>query len=44
MTTTERVIETENLTKRYGRFTAVSRLNLRIFRGEIFGFLGPNGA
>ena len=44
MATTESVIETENLTKRYGRFTAVSRLNLRVFRGEIFGFLGPNGA
>jgi ABC-2 type transport system ATP-binding protein len=33
-----------NLTKRYGRFTAVDGINLEIRRGELFGFLGPNGA
>ncbi len=38
------VIETENLTKRYGNLTAVNGLNLRIPAGELFGFLGPNGA
>ncbi|MCX8117249.1 MAG: ABC transporter ATP-binding protein [Desulfobacterota bacterium] len=38
------VVETEDLTKRYGTKTAVDRLNLRIEEGEIFGFLGPNGA
>jgi ABC-2 type transport system ATP-binding protein len=38
------VIETHDLTKRYGRQTAVDRLNLQVARGEIFGFLGPNGA
>jgi ABC-2 type transport system ATP-binding protein len=38
------VIETENLTKVYGRQTAVDRLSLRVGAGEIFGFLGPNGA
>ena len=37
-------IETTDLTKRYGKFTAVNRLNLSIRQGEIFGFLGPNGA
>lgn len=34
----------ENLTKRYGGFTAVNNLNLSINQGEIFGFVGPNGA
>jgi len=33
-----------NLTKRYGKFTAVDGINLEIRRGELFGFLGPNGA
>lgn len=36
-------IEAIDLTKRYGDFTAVDRLNLQIEEGEIFGFLGPNG-
>ncbi len=40
----ERVIVTENLSKRYGDFTAVHNLSLEIGRGEIFGLLGPNGA
>jgi ABC-2 type transport system ATP-binding protein len=34
----------ENLTKRFGDFTAVDHVNLTVERGEIFGFLGPNGA
>lgn len=38
------VIEARNLTKRFGKFTAVDRLNLNIKEGEIFGLLGPNGA
>jgi ABC-2 type transport system ATP-binding protein len=38
------VIETENLTKVYGRQTAVDRLSMTVGSGEIFGFLGPNGA
>jgi ABC-2 type transport system ATP-binding protein len=38
------VIETHDLTKRYGTQTAVDRLTLEIRPGEIFGFLGPNGA
>jgi ABC-2 type transport system ATP-binding protein len=38
------VIETRNLTKSYGKFTAVNDLNLQIEEGEIYGFLGPNGA
>jgi ABC-2 type transport system ATP-binding protein len=38
------VIEVQNLTKRYGRVTAVDDLSFRVERGEILGFLGPNGA
>jgi ABC-2 type transport system ATP-binding protein len=38
------IIETTNLTKTYGDFTAVDNLNLRVGEGEVFGFLGPNGA
>ncbi len=38
------VIVTSNLTKRFGKLTAVNRLNLKIEEGEIFGLLGPNGA
>ena len=37
------IIQTNNLTYRYGNFTAVSDLNLAVQPGEIFGFLGPNG-
>lgn len=38
------MIETTNLSKRFGEVTAVDRLNLTIRQGEIFGFLGHNGA
>ncbi len=37
-------IETINLTKRYGNFTAVDALDLKVENKSIFGFLGPNGA
>ncbi len=37
-------IETENLTKSYGKITAVQGLSLRVARGEIYAFLGLNGA
>ncbi len=37
-------IETFNLTKRYGSITAVDHLNLKVKRGEIFGYLGHNGS
>jgi ABC-2 type transport system ATP-binding protein len=39
-----RMIHVENLTKRYGRLTAVDGITFRIGRGEVAGFLGPNGA
>src|SRR5271170_3879937 len=38
------MIETENLTKRFGDLTAVDNLTLKVSTGEVFGFLGPNGA
>jgi ABC-2 type transport system ATP-binding protein len=38
------IIQTKDLTRVYGKFTAVDKLNLNIDEGEIFGFLGPNGA
>jgi ABC-2 type transport system ATP-binding protein len=38
------VIETNDLTKKYGEFTAVDSLNLSVDAGEVFGLLGPNGA
>ncbi len=38
------IVETEDLTKKYGSKIAVNHLNLNIREGEVFGFLGPNGA
>jgi ABC-type multidrug transport system ATPase subunit len=38
------VIDIENLTLRYGSYTAVDGLSLELRRGELFGLLGPNGA
>ena len=37
-------IEVENLTKRFGKFTAVDSVSFSVAKGEIFGFLGANGA
>ena len=34
----------DNITKRYGKITAVDNLSLKIQEGQIFGFVGPNGA
>ena len=38
------VIEVEQLTKSFGHFTAVDHISFQVQRGEIFGFLGANGA
>ena len=38
------VIETNELSKRYGQVVAVDRLSLRVSRGHVFGLLGPNGS
>ena len=37
-------VETVDLVRLFGDFTAVEHLNLRVGRGSFFGFLGPNGA
>lgn len=38
------IVETINLTKRYGKLTALNNLHLKIQEGECFGYIGPNGA
>jgi len=38
------LIEVKNITKKYGKFTAVDNLNFKVEDHEIMGFLGPNGA
>lgn len=40
----EYAIEVENLTKKFGQFTAVDNISFKIPKGIIFGFLGPNGS
>gem|GEM_PF-3525591 len=40
----ENVIEAHNLTKKFGSFTAVDSISFNIEKGEVFGFLGANGA
>ena len=38
------MIDVNNLSKRYGRHTAVSDISFKVGKGKIIGFLGPNGA
>ena len=40
----ETVIKLENLTKKFGNFTAVNKINLEVCQGETIGLVGPNGA
>src|SRR4029078_5472204 len=42
--TTKTMIETSQLTKRYGEFTAVDGISFKVEPGQVLGFLGPNGA
>src|SRR5262245_1066945 len=42
--TREDVIDLEDVTIKFGSFTAVDRVSLRVERGEVFGLLGPNGS
>ena len=42
--TGEMVIETDGLTKRFGKITAVDDLSMEVHRGRIYGLLGPNGS
>src|SRR5450756_855843 len=38
------MIDTNQLTKKFGKFTAVNELSINVPAGEVFGLLGPNGA
>ncbi|QIC05333.1 ABC transporter ATP-binding protein [Brevibacillus sp. 7WMA2] len=38
------MIQTQNLSKRYGKFEALKNVNLSIQKGSVYGFIGPNGA
>ena len=38
------IISTTRLTKSFGKLVAVNDLNLQVMRGDVFGFLGPNGS
>lgn len=38
------ILETRGLTKRYGRLTAVDSVSFAVEKGQVFGFLGPNGS
>ena len=38
------ILETQALTKQYGTFTALDNLTLQVRRGEVFGYIGPNGS
>ncbi len=40
----ENIIDIKNLTKKFGAFTAVNNISFSVKKGEIFGFLGANGA
>jgi len=40
----EKMVEVKNLTKRFGRLTALDGVSFDVFKGEIFGLLGPNAA
>lgn len=37
-------LETVNMTKRFGKFTALNGIGLKVNEGEVFGYIGPNGA
>lgn len=44
MSPAENIISVENLTRKFGSFTAVNAISFQVRKGEIFGFLGANGA
>lgn len=38
------IVQTHNLTKKFGKFTALDQVNLHVNEGEVYGFIGPNGS
>lgn len=44
MSDADYAVETTDLTRHFGKFTAVNKVSIKVHRGEIFGFLGANGA
>ncbi|PZX03011.1 ABC-2 type transport system ATP-binding protein [Psychrobacillus insolitus] len=38
------IVQTHNLTKKFGKFTALDQVNLHVDEGEVYGFIGPNGS
>ena len=44
MVSSEVLIKANNLTKKFGSFTAVNHIDFEVYKGECVGFLGPNGA
>ena len=40
----EYCIELNNVTKKFGKFTAVDSVNIKLEPGKVYGFVGPNGA
>ncbi|MBS4210082.1 ABC transporter ATP-binding protein [Bacillus sp. FJAT-50079] len=38
------ILKATNVTKKFGKFTALNRVNIEVNQGEIYGFIGPNGA
>src|SRR6266850_3092661 len=44
MTNGHPTVSIDNITKRFGEFTAVSKLSLAVYPGRVYGLLGPNGA
>ena len=44
MSFSEPVLQIKNLTKSYGKVKAISGLNIEVFRGQVYGILGPNGS
>ena len=40
----ENAIEINNLTKKFGDFTAVNNVSFNVKKGDVYGFLGPNGS
>ncbi len=38
------ILNVSNVTKKFGKFTALDKINLQVEKGDVYGFIGPNGA